>query len=98
MIIMEEKSYVSLQGVFDWVKKEGEISEELFGQLSQIPQFKDLNKNSDDIEIELAYLEYRSAIDSKIGCDEYGFPNLINPYEDDMRILWEMKERKVEFI
>lgn len=95
---MEEESYASLQSVFDWVKEEGKISEGLFEQLSQIPQFNHLNKNSDEIEIELAYYEYRSSIDSKIGYDAYELPIVINPHEDYIKVLLEMKERKEEFI
>ncbi|MGE7625434.1 hypothetical protein ACQKMD_21285 [Viridibacillus sp. NPDC096237] len=95
--VVVDESSISLQIVYDWVKGERKVSNELTTRLSQTPQFKGLIKeNINEIDIQLAYYEYRSSIDSYVEYDAYGLPKVIDPHEDEIRVLLEIKNREQE--
>ncbi|MEK5481011.1 hypothetical protein [Viridibacillus sp. FSL R5-0888] len=95
--VVVDESSISLQIVYDWVKGERKVSNELTTRLSQIPQFKGLIKEDiNEIDIQLAYYEYRSSIDSYVEYDAYELPKVIDPHEDEIRVLLEIKNRERE--
>lgn len=92
----QNETNFSLETVYDWAKGEKKLPIELIEQLSQITQYKDLNNDVSDTEIELAYYTYRSLIDSKVGFDSYGFPVVIDPNRDEIQLLTRLRDREQE--
>ncbi|PFF01366.1 hypothetical protein CN325_03740 [Bacillus thuringiensis] len=92
---------VSRQTVYDWLKGKRKIPKERIDQLTEIPEFKYVNKelfqkeidNVDEIDIEIARTKYRSDMDSEEVEDEfYGIPVTHDPYAQDRQLLYKMKE------
>lgn len=103
MKVVTKESVIFLKNVFDWIKGENRIPSKLENQLTHIPYFSHLNKDVEDIDIEIAYYTYRSSTDSTIGYDDYGFPIVIDPHDDELRMLFRMKDmikelNKEEFV
>ncbi|MCA1001007.1 helix-turn-helix domain-containing protein [Bacillus thuringiensis] len=92
---------VNRQTVYDWLKGKRKIPKERIDQLTEIPEFKYVNKelfqkeidNVDEIDIEIARTKYRSDMDSEEVEDEfYGIPVTHDPYAQDRQLLYKMKE------
>ncbi|PLT32528.1 YdaS family helix-turn-helix protein [Bacillus sp. V5-8f] len=96
---------VSRQTVYDWIKQKRKIPAQRLEQLHQISEFKYLNKelfqkNIDKIDtydIELAYINHLSEKDTVVKEDDfYGIEYYNDPHEWQKHYILEMQKRKLE--
>ncbi|MCZ0870911.1 helix-turn-helix domain-containing protein [Peribacillus sp. AS_2] len=100
-----QKIGVSRQTVYDWLKGKRKIPKERIDQLTEIPEFRYVDKelfqkamdSVDEIDIEIARSKYLSDRDSvEVEDDFYGIPVPSDPHAEDRQMLLEIKEREME--
>lgn len=99
-----KKIGVSRQTVYEWIKGKRKIPKDRLEQLSEIPEFKNLNKDLfqkeidkvDELEIERAYFQHLSAKHTEELVDEEGIPFALDPYHQDRLAIELLMERERE--
>jgi transcriptional regulator with XRE-family HTH domain len=100
-----KKLGVSRQTVYDWLKGKRKIPKKRIEQLANLPEFKFVNKELfqkeineiDKLDIELAYINFLSDKDSEVIEDEEcGVPYHYDPYAQERSMLLDMNSRAIE--
>ncbi|MGN2271662.1 hypothetical protein [Priestia megaterium] len=98
---------VNSRTVYDWLQEKRKIPKERVDQLSQMPQFKYVDKeifqktiNSvDEIDIEIARAKYLSDTKSiEVEDDFYGLPVTHDPYGEEIPMLLELRDIEQEIV